>query len=170
MTGRSAQILETPAGPSKVITTTNILSAGDMSIDQHVEGALAEAKQPFEYGKGQWFPEHIDIQETPVTTTSTVQKPKDSETTAVGADNIMDEDQAFDASENLLNEINVNRNTITFERVRDATTFYVYCAAETFLPNKSFRERLTKPANCSIAQLFHRSLVHQSNKTPKIKR
>src|SRR4051812_30542358 len=56
----------------------------------------------------------------------------------------MDEDQAFDASENMLNNKEVNKNTITFERIRDATTFYVYCAAESLLHNKSFREKTNK--------------------------
>ena len=170
MTGRSAQTIETPAGPSKVVTTTDILSAGDMSIDQHVDKALAEANQPFEYGKGQWFPEHTDAKETSTANTLPIQIPKDSETTAAGADNTMDEDQAFDASENLLNDKNVSKNTITFERVRDATTFYIYCAAETFLPNKSFREKTNKACELFNGAAYLRSLVRQLNKTLKTKR
>ncbi|CAG8747811.1 12716_t:CDS:1, partial [Funneliformis mosseae] len=68
----------------------------------------------------------------------------DSKTLALEADNLIDEDQAFDASENLLNNKDAGKNTITFEKVCDVTTFYIYCVTETFLPNKSFREKTNK--------------------------
>src|SRR4051794_20101738 len=60
MTNKSNQTVETPAGPSKIITTTNILSAGDMKVDQQLSAELSEinnSNKNFEYGKGQWFPE-----------------------------------------------------------------------------------------------------------------
>ncbi|CAI2190331.1 3791_t:CDS:1 [Funneliformis geosporum] len=57
---------------------------------------------------------------------------------------ILDEDQAFDASENMLNTLKDNKNILTFERDNDTSTLYAYCAAEKFFPSKSNKEKINE--------------------------
>jgi hypothetical protein len=56
--------------------------------------------------------------------------------------NIMDKDQAHDSTENLVGNNTSSLNVLSFERIRDASSFYVYCAHETFLPRKSNKEKI----------------------------
>ncbi|CAI2201557.1 7983_t:CDS:1, partial [Funneliformis geosporum] len=57
---------------------------------------------------------------------------------------ILDEDQAFDASENMLNTSKDNKNILTFECDNDTSTLYAYCAAENFFPSKSNKEKINE--------------------------
>src|SRR3954469_21277839 len=64
MTNKSNQTAETPTGPSKIVTTMNILSAGDMNVDQQLTAELSKinnSNKTFEYGKGQWFPNDKNV-------------------------------------------------------------------------------------------------------------
>ncbi|CAI2193631.1 9925_t:CDS:1, partial [Funneliformis geosporum] len=57
---------------------------------------------------------------------------------------ILDEDQAFDASENMLNTSKDNKNILTFEHDNDTSTLYAYCAAKKFFPSKSNKEKINE--------------------------
>src|SRR3954452_23841146 len=57
---------------------------------------------------------------------------------------IMEEDQAHDPSENLLGKSGSPPNILSFERIRDASSFYIYCATETFLPGKPNKEKINR--------------------------
>ncbi|CAI2201619.1 1233_t:CDS:1, partial [Funneliformis geosporum] len=57
---------------------------------------------------------------------------------------ILDENQAFDTSENVLNTSKDNKNILTFERDNDTLTLYTYCAAEKFFPSKSNKEKINE--------------------------
>ncbi|CAI2184462.1 15151_t:CDS:1 [Funneliformis geosporum] len=72
---------------------------------------------------------------------------------------ILDEDQAFDASENMLNTSKDNKNILTFERNNDTSTLYAYCAAENFFPSKSNKKKLTKLVLSSTDRSSWHSLV-----------
>ena len=54
----------------------------------------------------------------------------------------MDEDQAHDPTENLVGKNSSSPNVLSFERIRDASSFYIYCAYETFLPGKPNKEKI----------------------------
>ena len=54
--------------------------------------------------------------------------------------NTLEDDQANDTSENALNK-DIENKIIRFEREQETPTFFAYCAAETFLPGKSNREK-----------------------------
>ncbi|CAI2200711.1 5747_t:CDS:1, partial [Funneliformis geosporum] len=59
-------------------------------------------------------------------------------------DNILDEDQSYDTSENMLKASKDNKNILTFERDNDTSTLYAYCAAEKFFPSKSNKEKINE--------------------------
>ncbi|CAI2196131.1 11453_t:CDS:1 [Funneliformis geosporum] len=75
-------------------------------------------------------PELMDTKPISSVNNSSKEKEKNSEI-------ILDEDQAFDASENMLNTLKDNKNILTFEHDNDTSTLYAYCAAEIFFPSKS---------------------------------
>ncbi|CAI2177924.1 10786_t:CDS:2 [Funneliformis geosporum] len=57
---------------------------------------------------------------------------------------ILNEDQAYDASENMFKSSKDNKNVLTFERDNDTSTLYAYCAAKKFFPSKSNKEKINK--------------------------
>ncbi|CAI2199514.1 16943_t:CDS:1, partial [Funneliformis geosporum] len=82
-------------------------------------------------------PELMDTEPISSVDNSSKDKGKNPET-------ILDEDQAFDASENMLNTTKDNKNILTFERDNDTSTLYAYCATEKFFPSKSNKEKINE--------------------------
>ena len=58
--------------------------------------------------------------------------------------NTMDEDQAHDPTENLVGKNASSPNVLSFERIRDASSFYIYCTYETFLSRKSNKKKTNR--------------------------
>src|SRR5688572_26652033 len=56
--------------------------------------------------------------------------------------NIMDENQAHDLTKNLVGKNISLPNILSFEHIRDASSFYIYCDYETFLPGKSNKKKI----------------------------
>ncbi|CAI2193110.1 5811_t:CDS:1, partial [Funneliformis geosporum] len=83
------------------------------------------------------LPELIDIEPISSVDNSSKDKGKNPET-------ILDENQAFDASENMLNTSKDNKNILIFERDNDTLTLYAYYAAEKFFPSKSNKEKINE--------------------------
>ncbi|CAI2198305.1 4349_t:CDS:1, partial [Funneliformis geosporum] len=65
---------------------------------------------------------------------------KTPETLPQPENKVYDNDQAFDASENMLSNDN-DKNITRFEREQDSPIFFAYCAADIFLPGKSNKEK-----------------------------
>ena len=73
-------------------------------------------------------------------TSSKENKGKTPETLLPPENKVLDNDQAYDASENMLSK-DSEKNITRFEREQDSPMFFVYCAAEIFLPDKSNKEK-----------------------------
>ena len=80
--------------------------------------------------------ETMDIDQT----SSKENKGKAPETLLLPENKVHDNDQAYDASENMLSN-DTEKNITRFEREHDSPIFFAYCAAETFLPGKSNKEK-----------------------------
>ena len=80
--------------------------------------------------------ETMDIDPTP----SNINKGKTPETQLPPVTTVHDDDQANDASENMLSK-DIDKKVIRFEREQETPIFFAYCAAETFLPGKSNRDK-----------------------------